>query len=466
MRYAQAFAFLTVLTLAALSSAKPPATAPASAPPTVVATAPAGWRNYSAGAVAGVQIGISVKQNASLADEQFLILTLNNTTKNSIFLGTGNYYRIDYTSYDLATDKPRKSTSGSIIDMLEGIAPHTTYPELTPGIHQSADYPSAYCAVLLGSTTLPLRTKATLHIAFRIKDGQPTELSCPFEFTWNPLDQAGVAAAQKRLQQLLAHPDSLVQHCNLAGVLLEVPEVAAAVPIKDLLTALDHHRDPFSCRDSIVAYLNTHQAKDPDVHAYYLKALAVPDRDALADLAYHSPALWDDRYIAPLVKSLDSAGHDYQHNAQALNLLDAHPETWADKPEVREALCQHLLKEFPALQGPSEKLTDETSLQFLGITREPTMVPILAPFLSAKKVVRDYKHDSFVAPDAHPTPMRLCDVAYNAIRSCQGRPKDALNIAPVRGGAGLGMPARTDANVADELAQRDRLIEKLQAELK
>ena len=90
----------------------------------------------------------------------------------------------------------------------------------------------------------------------------------------------------------------------------------------------------------------------------------------------------------------------------------------------------------------------------LGLTCDLAVIPLLAPFLD----IKDARDDQPIRASAlEPVAVRVCDVAYDAIRTVRGEPEKCIR------GSRLG--GVTDDDFARIHARRDEQIATLKAQL-
>jgi|GEM_PF-6063472 len=441
---------------------------PAAASGTVDPNAPmAGWSTHTLLDEKGLVVRLVVKEEATLADVNFLRLEFENTTSEPIVLPSVNSYHIDRETFDLKTGRPLGSggmASGNDYDLFGALASIKGIigVRLPPGTYVCADHPSAYSAALLG---LPgphgqlIKMKVNLHLAWP-NEKTARRLQQSAEFCWLRPDTRGMETLRMRLKEMLAKPDNRVQHCYMVGALLKIPELADSITTTEFLDALNVNRHPFSGRPYIVPFIAERRAADPAVISYYAARLAARDGQAIEDLQ-RNPAIWDNSYVPLLVNvamgSLSMSGASWS----AMELLDRHASLWDANSVTRESLSKHVLDQYPELTLPLDQVVKragdpvgrlERGLKLLGQTRAPKMIGVAMPMLASRLVVRDFEMDAMKPSDRQVAPERLCDVAYNAICALRGRPEDRIEFRPWESGPLPPYPPE------QELARRDKLI--------
>jgi len=435
--------------------------------------AAAAWKRSELLKGRGITVRVAVKPEASPADEEWLRLEFENAGPTRTRVASAQYY-INRRTFDRATGRAVGTgslASGNTFDMF----PHAwrTTPAspifLERGTYVLGDQPSSDSTALLG---MPPKTgwriEARVNALLRLADG--SALATPpsgigVSFQWLYPDPAGLAAMRDRLKTLLQNPLNRSHHGSILAALLRLPDVRRAVSAEELLRAAAKRKGPFDGRQCLAAHLNRHFANSPAVAEFYISGLQREDWQAAEDLAGPATAIWDDRFIEPLLWMHDAAGSSYPKHRSVLTALGRHQARWEGDASVARRLFAAVRRGFAGvLIRPEELEASQLSswwaaVGLVGMTRAAEAVKLLRPFLDSRTVVGGRGLSAYRPPGAVPIPIRACDAAHDAIQTLLGRRDRRLLSAA----AGWGL--RGDADVQKELARRDKQVKALRAAL-
>jgi hypothetical protein len=260
----------------------------------------------------------------------------------------------------------------------------------------------------------------------------------PFSFAWRYPDSADFAQMRARLRTLLQGRMSRPQQSYMLGALFRAPGVGDQVSLAELLAALRDRTGGMDGRDIITKQIADRFVADPRVQAYYLDRVLAKDGAAVEDLLRY-PALWHTEFLRPLVVMAAGGGErdvrSISINAaadSALAVLAAHRGDWS--ADVPARLSAGVLHRWPVLTRPPHELTEpqlrggwQYGVSNLGLTGDPAVIPLLAPFLDVLEPLTDPGEWAFPAtgPVYPGVPLRACDVALDAILTILG---DDLNV--------------------------------------
>lgn len=199
----------------------------------------------------------------------------------------------------------------------------------------------------------------------------------------------------------------------------------------------------------LMGFLGSQWEHDPAVIAFFRDALAVRGVAALHDLTLGFRNLWDDSFLDPILKVVETSAENEQSFTRkypgknqgvtfsvfidVLLLLHTHPTVWND-PMVSQRMSKAVLTAYPFLADPATasdaKRTDpqvfSNAVNFLSGTRDRSMVAVLRPYLKINEL------DGGGMRQGN-TPLRVCDHVRSAIYNLLGEPQNVESY-PVSGG--------------------------------
>ncbi len=408
------------------------------------------WSVVEVGRNGKVAVRLRVLKQATLADEKWLVIELDNQGDSPV-QPCNPWYRITADRFDLRSGKPTGPAYAYLcMGQDREMLPRQRWPVLLPpGIHQVADPPSDDSASILG---LPpkegLTIKAKLDLRFDIQERPDTTTSpgrvrhfskenVAFQFDWLYPDEEALGRARHRLKDLLAEPGNDFAETRYLGMLLRVDEVRSAVGVADLLAALQRRTGPFSGRQWLAEHLDKRFPNDRSVTRYYQDCLEAGDIRVMDDLFY-AQGIWQDDFVEPLVKMFQRDPWHYHY--WILSILNRH---WKGEPDPKitgrlSAAWVHVCPWF-AIKLPAQAAYHETWVTViggLGETRDRAWLPKLATLLDDKTVVYG---EPLWARDANPLeaasrPSRACDVALEAMLTIlDGSPQKVYREAAAEG---------------------------------
>ena len=157
-------------------------------------------------------------------------------------------------------------------------------------------------------------------------------------------------------------------------------------------------------RDEDLDFMKDEHAHDPDVIAFFREALTTRGEAALQDLTRYPANIWDDSFVDPLLKVVEERAtqpaSQPRHDSFSTifdsmhDLFTLHPQVWSD-PSVSDRLGKAVLTAYPYLSDPTSTLVNDnllgspefsTAVDTLSLTRAPSAVAVLQPFLKVKVI--------------------------------------------------------------------------------
>ncbi|PHS10677.1 MAG: hypothetical protein COA78_10985 [Blastopirellula sp.] len=430
------------------------------------------WQSIQCGRVGDLTVRLLVKQQASLADEDWIAIEFDNQSGQDIKIDRVSY-RIKSVRNNLETDE--LVSSGGMASGND----HALFPQawkttpvapriVRPGVYRMIDHPSLYSSALLG---LPQKSgwlvKAEVSVSLSIDkkvykfdkyDGfDRTE----FEFQWLYPNAAEFKQMQVRLKSLLGNPRNKVQHAYILHTLLEIPEVAQTVSVQELLAALSTRTGAFTGRDYVLRYLNKAHSEDKLVISHFRNHLLARDKRVLEDLS-RAPDIWAPEFLELLMKRLEEDQSSVRDIFDILRLRGKPQKSDAKLAQrLSAALEKHGWKvDSNSKQQPSAAVL-ASRIKMLGNTHDRNLVNKLTPFLDDKTETLDPNRLS--QPYFRLPPLRVCDNALESILTILDG-ITGLAYQEEGGGLTINFPSRSKS-AEDISAVRDKMIITLKARL-
>jgi len=441
------------------------------------------WSEYSLGEATNLKALVRVKQIASLADSDWLQIEITNN---------GTAAKIKDFSIEVPAAFGNRSTSSLVSVPTIGVA--SARPNMRSigytipvGKFNTAE-PGVQAARVFGSPPADLSADlpVTARIIFKLVLDDGRTIATPSEgvtiqFTWTSPKGAQLDSLQKELVALLAKtvrgngppsPDAVggahfspylsrTENARLSS-LLQMPAVTKAVTLDQALATLKQRElddslleDPYNW---FMWMVDAQWPHDPALIAFYRDAIVNRGDGAIMELFSPMPGIWDDSFVELLVKGLEARALRLANPPvpapargrpgttspppphmtystedvfeDGFNVLDRHYAAWAKDESIPPRLSKAVLTAYPSLTGntssgaPLGSQTFSNAMMLLGHTHDRAMIAILRPFLSNKTVdgngVESLKH----------TPLRVCEMAANAIYALLGEPPPYMGMEP------------------------------------
>jgi hypothetical protein len=436
------------------------------------------WEVVDVGSIGDLALRLAVLRTATLADEEWIGLEIENAGDEPVEVRTARY-SIEAKWTDPRTGLPssRCLASGATLSMFpEAWRPTpASHFLIRPGVHRLLGELSNCCSAGLGlAPEGGLVVEAHLHLTLNL--GEEREYSTPpdgvpFTFEWRRPDPAGFEAVQARLRRLLDEPCGVgdVYHESRVRVfemLLRVPGVGDALTAEELLAGLAGRAYG---RRVLVNEIARRFGRDPRVIEYYATRLKAGSDDVVRDLAGEH-GIWDPAFVKPLLDYFEQS-QDYAERYTgssmyaALAALSAHYGDWPAELHIPSRLSSSILAQSPTLRKDSGELNgDELTVRWvrdarvLALTHDPGVIPLLRPFLDRADPIADIRNMSFPRLEPRYVPaLRVCDVALEVILTIDPT-LEADRAAPVEGAnvnprsiedLERGVNAMRDAMIAD-----------------
>lgn len=376
----------------------------------------ADWTAIEVGRTGDLIVRLRVRQETSLADEDWIAVEFDNVGKSDVKIDMAQY-RMESERFNLETGifvSSGSLVSGNTFDLF----PHArdTIPVaervVPPGVYRMIDHPSLYSSALLG---LPpgdgCLVKAQIFVDLRIDNERVKLEAKKFEFQWLYPDAKGFEAMRLRLLHLLANPRNAVQHAYILHTLLAVPELAEAASAQQLLAAIEPRVEAFSGRQYVLEHLNNHYAGESAVIDHFFSRIVDSDTLITEDLR-SVPKVWDSRFLPALLNRFD-VRRDSVPDIFVILRQQGTPQR-GDK-QIASRLSNALLR-FGWIE-PGETYVPSVlayQISLMGHTCDRAMIPRLMPYLDDKTQTID-ANQLGLSLDIRLPPLRVCDNALEAI---------------------------------------------------
>ena len=412
----------------------------------------------------GLTVRLVVADRASLADESWLTIELENVTDRAIDIERVQYHTTAR-HFCRETGKPMSHGSlagGNTADLfpnayrrsrvaLRRVAAHS--------VHRVSEQPSDYSTALLGvPPEAGWRVEARMMMDITFVDGlraSTPDQGIAFEFDWLPPEPGQVAEMQRRTIALLSGPGDRPHKAYILGALLEAPDVADGVPLEQLLAALTTRSKGSWDRDTIARHVAAHFDDHPTVRDFYVEQLEAWSWGAVSDLRF---GIWHPEFVLPLVGVVEL--RTTPMSIHALDRLHMHRDLWQGNPEIAGRLIHAVEQLCPrSLQHPAEFEGEDlqrwaSDVINLSKTGDRRLLTTLRPALDDK---RHYMKPEHLANPRYDLPFRVCDCALVAMLDLlDGNARQAASDAGIRA---------TTRDLDAISAIRDRMIKDLKARL-
>jgi hypothetical protein len=385
-------------------------------------------REYRVGEARGLRVVAWIKEQATLADDDWFRLEINNSgpdlvVRTAAILAPGQYG--SNTTSDLTgalpLDIPARGRAG----------PFDTF--VLPAGRFNTSVPGTFIAGWLGPRHFG--EYVTMHLVFRAElvNADAITFSNPeaITFRWSRPGFEQVDELRRQAAVLLrrafdpANPLSLAQGVKLR-VLLGMSEIRASLVIDDVMAA--NRRRQLSGRSfelsELVGVMFERWQTEPKVVGFFEEALRERGPEAIADLSAGASPPWDASLLEPIVSLVERISRERSPKSweqktaigNALAYLDRMYTKWRDNPAIAPRLSAAVLRSWPAPEPSGMYAWSD----MLALTHDPTLIKVLRPYLD------DGTLDTFTSQSSNMpygvTPMRYSELAANAICRLLGEP--------------------------------------------
>jgi hypothetical protein len=288
--------------------------------------------------------------------------------------------------------------------------------------------PGVRMAASLGQVAAGEKVSVRIKVGLRLADGRVFEGSASASATWINPDAVQLAAAQKEMFELLSKDTAgpgqrlspsqserlglLIGNSDVSSV-LTVEQALAAIRVYQQERRLRNFANPENAVGHILMLVNKRWSRDPATITFYRDALTTRSDAAISDFQVLRD-VWDDSFVEPLLKAFEAG-------MLGMDLLGRHYSSWAKDATIPPRLSKAVLAHHPSLSrnatGAGASSADPRyALGLLGQTHDPTMIPLLRPFLADKTPT-----SAIAVPQR--TPLRISEFASNAILWLLGEPE-------------------------------------------
>ena len=392
-------------------------------------------REFVVGEAQGLRVVAWIKDEASLADDEWFRLDITNTgpdlvVRSAAILASGRFFNNTDSELTLPLDLPAGRRAGSF-DMF--VIPTGRFATSVPGTFFAWHLGSRRFREFVLTMRLKFRTEP-LRSSGRGRGSVLDEiiLSGPDTITlrWLRPDAGQVEELKRQAASFVrrafdpSNPLSLADGVKLRA-LLGMSEVRASLPIDDVLAANRRRQQSewdFEYSEMRGILFERFQT-DRKVVAFYQEALRERGPAAIRDLSDRGSPPWDDSLLEPIVSLLERISRDPSPRPwelqstmiRALEYLDRTRSRRPDDPAIASRLSAAVLRFMPA----PDPVGMSTWTSMLVMTRDHDLIKVLRPYLSDGTVVTS---EGSMILFSGVTPMRYSELAANAICLLLGEP--------------------------------------------
>lgn len=384
-------------------------------------------RQYVVGETQGLRVVAWIKEEASLADDEWFRLEIDNAGPDLVVRGAaivapGEYgsNKVDDLTGRLPLDIPARGRVGPFDTFVLPAGRFTTF---VPGTFIAARLRSYTVG---GNVTMRLTFNATRINADAIVLTGPD----PITFRWSRPSAEQIAGLRRQTSDILrgafvaTNPLTLAQRVKLR-TLLQIPEINESIAIDEVLAAAGRRQSMRSFEISELTTVIFHRWQtEPKVVDFFQEALRYRGPQAIADLSMSAKPPWNDSLLEPIVSLVERTSQERSAKSWeqkttisgALAYLDRTHTNWRDDPSISLRLGAAVLRFLPV----PEPVGMYTWADMLALTHDATLIKVLRPYLI------DGTLDSFTSASSNMpfgvTPMRYSELAANAICRLLGEP--------------------------------------------
>lgn len=292
------------------------------------------WKVLTLAEQDGFSFRLKYIEEASIADEQWLILELENVDAETIEVDN-LHFRIGYGT------EPTGYPAGSLVS---GIGPYDVFPECwdtpTPSgrllkrgqTRIAVDPISNDATTHLGIASNGGATiKGTTHLAVNLDHGPGTEAlvirtsrnGIPFKFKWKIPDAEGVDRMERRLRNLLKAPEHRsTRSQKVVARLLEVSDVTDRFTDEELAQALEIEHVRPAARFAAAKVLYEREPANVAGAEFYRDEFSL----GFSHVQYYWPRYWTPGFVRPLTELLSDPRRSRKERQIAQYLLDPRPD--------------------------------------------------------------------------------------------------------------------------------------------
>ena len=384
-------------------------------------------RQYVLGEAQGLRVVAWIKEEATLADDDWFRLEIDNSGPDLVvrrvaIVAPGKYGR--ETVDDLAGHLPLS------IPAHGRVGPFDTF--IIPTGRFTTSEPGTFIAGWLGAHNFGATvTMRLMFNAVRV-NAEAIILSGPdaITFRWSRPGAAQIEDLKRQTSVLLrkasdaASPLDLAERVKLR-TLFEMPEIRKSVPIDEVLAvARRRQREKSFDQSELIGVMFERWPAEPAVLAFYQEALRERGPEAIADLSVSARPPWDASLLEPIVSLVERISRERSARPwdqevtirRALEYLDRTHTRWGGDPTIAPRLSAAVLGLLPAPRpGDIYGWSD-----MLALTHDRALIKVLLPYLDNATL------DNFTSVSSNMpygvTPMRYSELAANAICSLLGEP--------------------------------------------
>jgi hypothetical protein len=410
----------------------------------------------------GLRVVAWIKPEASIADDDWFRLEINNTgpdllVRSAAILASRRYDGSTDVEFTLPLDFPAGRRAGPF-DTL--VIPTGRFATSVPGTYFAWHFGSRRFREV--GLTMRLKFRAErLHSSGRVIDDIVVTGPDTITLRWLPPDSGQVEDLKRQAAILvrrvfdMSNPLRPVLQLKLR-TLLDMSDVRASLPIDDVLAAnrRRQQREQSWELSELSGVLLDRWQSDPKVVAFYQEALRERGPAAIDDLSQRGNPPWDSSLLEPIVSLLERISREpssrpwEQRNTmnRALEYLDRTRTRRPEDPVIASRLGAAVLRFVPAPGQVDIHMSTWTSM--LAMTRDRALVKVLRPYLSDRTVVTSQSSNDLWTGL---TPMRYSELAANAICVLLGEPLMVVPWERARAPAGGPYPewAEWDKRLAE-----------------
>jgi hypothetical protein len=339
------------------------------------------------------------KPIASLADQTWIVLELENHTQQPIELGQ------TWVSTRPVVNEDGTPKSECALGLSGTMSSITKVP---PGRHRYHGNSLQYASADVHCPDKEGRVDVLVKISTQTRDGRSFETAndTTFFFEWRQPTETQLAAMSDELKKRMrAKEIPFDDHARIV-TLLKVPVVVQSLSVDDYLSALKA-TDHWALRYAFLPHLFAKHAEDPKVVEYYREMF-----QKNPDFIYNDsiiPVVWNDEFLEPLVRGCEQGKWHYFMG------LQQHVPVWRTNEQVVSRISVALLKHHVILRREVKDIPDEELPRWARAVQDAGNVPDLAILKLLRPALDDQRAANIDLGSGGIHEVRVCDRALVAI---------------------------------------------------
>ncbi len=390
------------------------------------------WQTVNAEDLDDVSISLQILEEPSLEKDTWIKFEFLNKRKENLKIKEASYNIAWYTlngeteAYEIEGNLVTKDFTDVLNEGLSGLPFNRTLP---PGLSVISHYPSAYGAFLLGNPqTKNLPSQLIVSMTLELQGDENVTIiwdQIDFKFDWYPVKNKKITEA--KLVKALKEASAIPYHVLQLRALLEIQKESKILKAENLLKALDIRTGIEDGRNIVLTYLNAYFSNEKDVISFYKKKLTEgKDPYILHDL-YIAPKIWSNEFKDILVEQYFACKHLSQKR-KIIDILFKHKEIYKEDTHLGEKLASPILDQYesiiyevPENLSEGKLLIWASAVSILGKLNNSEYLHLICPYLDSSTKILDGGVFIDANSEKIPRPLRVCDIALEAILNIQGK---------------------------------------------